>query len=399
MEQKFNRLCIYFFYTSIIIYPLNILLSNFVKIIGFETLATKTIFACYLIVVLFEMYILYRFPISIKRLIILFLFYMLYFILYITSNDKVKHIFSSVDMVFIYFFYLPYAILILSRIKNFSILFSNKYINYLNATIIVTLFFAKYYLGDQTGYMPYSYNLLPIWIMFSFNYIDKPTITKTLVLLVMSLEGVIYGARGPLIWLAVSIIGYLILKIFEKETKFKLKITINNIIKFIISILIITISIFLFTKILSFLNIGNSYILNRFETGSLNQSSGRETMISIGMNYLREMGTNINGIFYDRTMMPGGIYVHNFILETLIAFGWIIGIVLVSVILWSIVKIFIVSNLINKKVMLLIVPAYFMKYFLTGSIYDDYSFIITMSIIFAIYKQEKPDKYIIRDKI
>lgn len=327
------------------------------------------------------------------------LLYVLYFILYITSNDKVKHIFSSVDMVFIYFFYLPYAILILSRIKNFSILFSNKYINYLNATIIVTLFFAKYYLGDQTGYMPYSYNLLPIWIMFSFNYIDKPTITKTLVLLVMSLEGVIYGARGPLIWLAVSIIGYLILKIFEKETKFKLKITINNIIKFIISILIITISIFLFAKILSFLNIGNSYILNRFETGSLNQSSGRETMISIGMNYLREMGTNINGIFYDRTMMPGGIYVHNFILETLIAFGWIIGIVLVSVILWSIVKIFIVSNLINKKVMLLIVPAYFMKYFLTGSIYDDYSFVITMSIIFAIYKQEKPDKYIIKDKI
>ncbi len=397
MEQKFNRLCIYFFYISIIIYPLNILLSNFVKIIGFETLATKTIFGCYLLVILFEMYILYRFPISIKRMLILFLLYILYFILYITSNDKVKHTFSSVDMVFIYFFYLPYAILILSRIKNFSILFSNKYINYLNATIIVTLFFAKYYLGDQTGYMPYSYNLLPIWIMFSFNYIDKPTITKTLVLLVMSLEGVIYGARGPLIWLAVSIIGYLILKFSEKETK--LKFTINNKINFTISILIFVSSIFLFSKILSFLNIGNSYILNRFETGSLNKSTGRENMISIGLNYLKEMGPNINGIFYDRTMMPGGVYVHNFILETLIAFGWIIGIVLVSIILFSIIKTYILSNIINKKVMLLIIPAYFMKYFLTGSIYDDYSFIVTMSIIFAIYKQEKPDKYVIRDKI
>lgn len=395
MEQKFNQLCIYFFYISIIIYPLNILLSNFVKIISFETLSSKTIFGCYLLVILLEIYILYIFPISIKRMLILFLLYILYFILYITSNDKVKYIFSSVDMVFIYLFYLPYAILILSRIKDFSILFYSKYINYFNSIIIIASFFAKYYLGDQTGYMPYSYNLLPIWIMFSFNYIDKPTITKTLVLLVMALEGIIYGARGPLIWLAASIIGYIIFRFSEKETKFNINISIN----LIISILIFVISIFLFSKILSFLNIGNSYILNRFETGSLNQSSGRETMISIGMNYLKEMGSNINGVFYDRTMMPDGIYVHNFILETLIAFGWIIGIAFVSIILFSIVKVFILSSIINKKVILLIVPAYFMKYFLTGSIYDDYSFIITMAIIFAIYKQEKPDKYIIRDKI
>lgn len=67
----------------------------------------------------------------------------------------------------------------------------------MNYFVIISTFVAKYFFHNQTNYMTFSYQLLPIWLLFTISFIHKPNLFKLGVALCMLLEGVVYGARGP----------------------------------------------------------------------------------------------------------------------------------------------------------------------------------------------------------
>ncbi|HFI0830211.1 TPA: hypothetical protein ACGOX1_002092, partial [Streptococcus suis] len=52
-------------------------------------------------------------------------------------------------------------------------------------------------------------------------------------------------------------------------------------------------------------------------------------------------------------------------------------------------KTFIISSITNKKVIIFAVSSFFLKYFLSGSMYEGESFIIMLALVFAVYRQEK----------
>lgn len=389
-NKLFNKWSVSFLYVSIVIFPLNMLLSLLLQKIGFAFLAARSIYICYAVVYLLALVIFTRFGVSIKRLVVLYGIYFLYFILYLTADPFVKDIFSGVVMTMIYLYYLPYSILILSRIDDFSLLFSSKWIEYTNYFVICIAFIVKYVFNDVTNYMTYSYNLLPIWVLFTLNFIHRPTLIKAGIAVVMLLEGVIYGARGPLIWLAVGGILGLLLELIEN--KIIRRLTLKKFSRFIFSLGIFAGIFFLVRQRLGTIEIEGSYILSRLQQGDLGDSTGRVVMIDTALSYLKFMGGEINGLFFDRTIMPEKIYVHNFILETLLAFGWMLGgLVLVSL-LFFVCKIFLMSNYINKKMVIFAVSSFFLKYFLSGSMYEGESFIIFVAILFAIYQQETSRK-------
>lgn len=387
-----NKWGVYFFYFSIAIYPLSMMMNIVFQQINIDFLTGRSIYIGYGLVYLFAIIVLVKFGFSLKRLVALYFIYVLYFMLYLTSPQSVKSIYSSTVMVMIYIYYLPYAVLILSRIGDFSQLFSSKLIECTNYVIIVSSFIAKYFFQNQTNYMTFSYQLLPIWMLFTFSFIRRPTLLKAGVALVMLLEGVIYGARGPLIWLVIGAVVYFIFLAFEN------KIISNLSLKKLLQI-VLWLGLFmgLFSvarKSLPALNIENSYILNRLEQGSIGVSTGRNEMIDIAINYLKQMGGEINGLFFDRTLMPDNIYVHNFILETYLSFGWFIGTLILISLVYFIGKTFLYANKTNKIVLIFAVPAFFLKYFLTGSMYEGDSFIIMMALVCAIYSQAKQERKI-----
>lgn len=385
-----NKWGVYFFYFSIAIYPLSMMMNIVFQQINIDFLTGRSIYIGYGLVYLFAIIILVKFGFSLKRLVTLYFIYILYFILYLTSPQSVKAIYSSTVMVMIYFYYLPYAVLILSRIGDFSQLFSSKLIEYTNYVIIVSSFIAKYFFQNQTNYMTFSYQLLPIWMLFTFSFIRRPTVLKAGVALVMLLEGVIYGARGPLIWLVIGAVVYFIFLAFEN--KFISNLSLKKLSQIVLW-LGLFIGIFsIARKSLPALNIENSYILNRLEQGSIGVSTGRNDMIDIAINYLKQMGGEINGLFFDRTLMPDNIYVHNFILETYLSFGWFIGTVILVSLAYFVGKTFLYSNNTNRKVIIFAISAFFLKYFLTGSMYEGDSFIIMMALVCAIYSQAKQER-------
>ncbi|HFI0831907.1 TPA: hypothetical protein ACGO1V_000287, partial [Streptococcus suis] len=376
-----------FFYFSMAIYPLSMLMNIVFQTMNFELLAGRSIYIGYGLVYLFAIILLIKFGFSLKRLTALYFIYILYFILYWTSPQAVKSVYTGTVMVMIYIYYLPYAVLILSRISDFRQLFSSKLIEYTNYFIIVSSFIAKYFFQNQTNYMTFSYQLLPIWMLFTFSFLRQPTLLKAGVALVMLLEGVIYGARGPLIWLVIGAVAYFILVAFEKKIISNL--SLKRLGRFLLW-LGLFIGIFsLARNFLPALNIENSYILNRLEQGSIGVSTGRNEMMDIAIAYLKQMGGEINGMFFDRTLMPNNIYVHNFILETYLSFGWFMGTMILFAFVYFVVKTFLSADMSNRKVIVFAVSAFFLKYFLTGSMYEGESFVILLALVYAINGQEK----------
>ncbi|NQJ21211.1 hypothetical protein HO566_01410 [Streptococcus suis] len=391
-NRLFNKWGIYFFYFSMAIYPISMVFNLFFQSINFDLLAGRSIYLGYGLVYLFAIIVFVKFGFSLKRLVVLYFIYILYFIMYLTSPQSVKSVYTSTVMMMIYVYYIPYSVLILTRISDFSQLFSSKLIEYTNYVIIVSSFIAKYFFQNQTNYMTFSYQLLPIWMLFTFSFIRRPTLLKAGVALVMLLEGVIYGARGPLIWLVIGAVAYFILVAFEKKiiSNLSLKRLGRFLLWFGLFIGIFSIA----RKFLPALNIENSYILNRLEQGSIGVSTGRNEMMDIAIAYLKQMGGEINGLFFDRTLMPNNIYVHNFILETYLSFGWFIGTLILISLVYFIGKTFLYANKTNKIVLIFAVPAFFLKYFLTGSMYEGDSFIIMMALVCAIYSQAKHERKI-----
>ncbi|NQI70785.1 hypothetical protein HO594_06340 [Streptococcus suis] len=260
----------------------------------------------------------------------------------------------------------------------------------MNYFVIISTFVAKYFFHNQTNYMTFSYQLLPIWLLFTFSFIHKPNLFKLGVALCMLLEGVVYGARGPLIWLIAGAMAYIILEAVDKKAIRHL--SLKTLIRFGVWLSIFAGIFSIARKSLPTLNIENSYILNRLEQGNIGVSTGRNTMIEIAVSYLKQMGGEINGLFFDRTLMPTNIYVHNFILETYLSFGWFIGTLILISLVYFIGKTFLCANKTNKIVLIFAVPAFFLKYFLTGSMYEGDSFIIMMALVCAIYSQAKQER-------
>lgn len=87
---------------------------------------------------------------------------------------------------------------------------------------------------------------------------------------------------------------------------------------------------------------------------------------------------NINGLFYDRSILPNGMYSHNIFIEIFLSLGWVFGIVFLFFILKKMVRALNNQSLEGKIIwayfmaVLFFTILYFWKYIWRGKICDFY---------------------------
>ena len=106
-----------------------------------------------------------------------------------------------------------------------------------------------------------------------------------------------------------------------------------------------------------------SYILLRFNLGMLGESNARTDIFQICLNEIAKMGLNINGLYYDRLILPKGMYAHNIILESVLSLGWILGILFLFWIFSSILKSYTLQNNEGKIVTIFLTTVLFLRFF------------------------------------
>lgn len=128
----------------------------------------------------------------------------------------------------------------------------------------------------------------------------------------------------------------------------------------------------------------SSYILTRLTMGSLSESNARERIMDTCIQNIKKMGLNINGLFYDRSILPNGMYSHNIFIEIFLSLGWVFGIVFLFFILKKMVRALNNQSLEGKIIWAYFMAVLFLRYFISGSIFGEGKFVIFISVMIAM---------------
>lgn len=243
---------------------------------------------------------------------------------------------------------------------------------------------SKVFFKDTSDYMEYSYNILPfacIVLICAVKYKQKMQWIFSLISLIAL---GIYGARGALLAFLLCGIFISIVDVYYSNSKQEF---VNRIFHYFVYIALFYIGVVLFLpKLLDSNLVENSYILKRINLGILKESSGRSTIMQICFEAIKKMGLKINGLYYDRIILPNGQYSHNFILESMISLGWFLGSSFIIWIFWCLIKGYMKQEQDGRTVFIFIVFALFFRYILSGSIFSEGKFIIFMAALISLNK-------------
>lgn len=197
-------------------------------------------------------------------------------------------------------------------------------------------------MAEKLNYMTVAYNALPgICVLFfdAFEYRKKAIHALWIIASICILLG---GCRGALLTMAVTFMLWW-MRSFKRITVPKLICLLAIILILIVVITNITSIAIWFDRILRTLGY-SSRILNKFlgtaEDGAILEYSGRAAMSSTVIRNLDILG---HGVYSDQVLLDG-TYVHNFVLEILYQFGYLLGIPILGGILFFLRKTNIVAR-------------------------------------------------------
>ncbi len=244
--------------------------------------------------------------------------------------------------------------------------------------------------GQSTSYMNNAYMALVPTSLLYVDSMEKKKTVRLLFAVFASLLVVVSGSRGAAICM-IGVIGlYHIL-----SGKMTVK-------KFAVVLVVVSASIVLILNLESilmalsglFAKMGISTRLIDLVNGKENgiyQLSGRD---DIYLGAVSEFGIFGSGLFYDRLLRSGG-YVHNFIIEVILNYGYFIGI---AILLFLLVKILRSVSILRRDPRLdvwaaIIIVIMCIKYMVSDSYLISQDFWLLMGIIFSVdskrYKKTK----------
>lgn len=299
---------------------------------------------------------------------------------FIISNNDAKQYYITTEMTLVYLLYIPSCVCVLSKSSDWHYLFYKK-TTYYFADILILIAFIYKLLNQNLNiddYMTYSYNLLPLWGIVMVGTLVFHKKEQAVFLLISFVQGLLFGARGPIGFLVVLWIGILVFQIVHTKNLRK-----HNV-KIIITSLIIVLIVGFGIDSLLYSDLSqSSYIFNRMRTGLVYELSGRESIYSACENVMSSMGLSINGLFYDRTFLSNNTYAHNFIYETILSFGWIFGILMLLVFAIYVLKAF--KNALKSDAIFFIITitcTLFLRFFISGCIFDEGAFYIFIGCLY-----------------
>lgn len=342
-------------------------------------------FHIYLMLMFYMLALLIKYKIPLKNAGVVLGIIAFYGVSYMWASPQAKQYFNTTEVTSIFLAFAPIAFFCTARVNNWEKLFDDKFILVLTDAVIVLSLISKIQNINIVDYMTFSYELLPLWglcLVSAFCYKHK---LQWIFVIVGAFEGLIYGSRAPILWLIV--LAFVIWLLFSNEDIRNKRYghLVPGILMFIIAIVAIQ---FLLPMIMQSTFSSTSYVLRRLQGGSLFEGAGRNTIYAGCRNIIREMGFSINGLFYDRTVLPNGLYSHNIVYEVLISLGWVLGIPFLLFIFYSIGKSFFVQNNNGKVIVVYFVSMLFLRYFVSGSIFDETQFVLFMGFTFSMLSRK-----------
>lgn len=384
LENKLRQKRLNCVFLMLLIYPIYNLILVIKQKTGLSFLDNNLMVALYICVLVYAITVILRAPVFKRSFLIIFLIYISIFLLYIVSNPLVKSEFYSIYNWIMYLYFIPISVFVILRIDNWFDLFNNKKYVVISDIILLISFLSKVFFNDDTDYMAFAYDILPftcIILICAVKYKQKIQWIFSLISLVAL---GIYGARGALLAFIICGVSIFLLDVYYSSTR---TIFVNRIIMCTGIVVLLCIGIdFILPKLVNSSLVENSYVLKRISMGMLGESNAREQIIKSCLEAIYGMGLNINGLYYDRLILPNGLYSHNFVLESLLSLGWIIGTCFLIWIFKCLIKGFISQGQNGKCVFIFIVSSLFLRYFLSGSIFGEGKFILFMASLISINK-------------
>lgn len=379
MEDKKNDSFLMISFLLLISLPAYRCLMFVLNLAGVEV--PLRMFHIYLLLMVYMLVLLIKYRMPLKSAGAVLGIIAFYGVSYMWASPQTKEYFNSTEVTSIFLAFAPIACFCTARVNKWDKLFEDRFILIFTDTVIVLSLISKIQDVSVADNMTFSYELLPLWgicLISAFYYRHK---AQWIFFIVGVFEGLIFGSRGPILWVIILAFSTWLLLSNEDIRSKRYGHLVPGILIFIIAIVAVQ---FLLPLIMQSAFSNVSYVLRRLQGGSLLEGAGRDILYDGCRKIIREMGLSINGLFYDRTVLPNGLYSHNIVYEVLISLGWIFGIPFLLFIFYSIGKSFLVQNISGKVIVMFFVSTLFLRYFVSGSIFDEAQFVLFMGFIFSM---------------
>lgn len=221
---------------------------------------------------------------------------------------------------------------------------------------IMVFFFAKGSSASQ--YLTFSYNMLTQLFFLIFFSPSKNKMIHYLIVILGLISFTLGGARGALVCLIIAV-GWMCSTI--RKTKKGLLIATSISISGLFIVILKNKVILLITNLLEYFSINSRSIRYMMEGEFLNDS-GRLSIFAAGKQAIGLIGKGFMG---DRVAI--GIYPHNLVLEMLVHFGVLLGMVLVAILLLLVCFALLSKNTPEYVWIIMLFPCGFLKLMITGS--------------------------------
>ena len=232
--------------------------------------------------------------------------------------------------------------------------------------------------------MEFSYALLPFSFLAYYELRKRVSIINIILTIAVIFTLLVYGSRAAVMFLLLFILIYEMFFHSEQVNKRRIFILVIG------AILLFVVWLswdYIENYLLQFATNYNSRFLTKLLNNELLLSKGRESLAIRSREAISKMGLRVYGIFGDRQFL-NGVYSHNIIYETLLSFGWILGILLMLKFCSSSAKILFAKH--QKHIKLLYVLFFlclFAKFSVSASFMESGNFFIFVAIIIALRKQ------------
>ncbi len=296
-----------------------------------------------------------------------------------TLFPKLNEYFTDTSFILSTLYFFPISALIIFRIDNWNNFFKIYYpFAFLSALLgAFVVFFSnsvQYGDGEFFSYMEFSYNMLPGYMALYCIWRRSKNVI-TLVAFTISFASIVsFGARAAVLFGLTFIVCF---ELFNSKVK-PYKIILLTGFTFIIIIFLESIV----GSLLQLEIFSNSRFLNHIVRENLFKSQGRDYLSSLCIQRLNNVGFEFSGIFGDRPYLHGGVYPHNIFYEIIMQYGWFIGTLILSYIIYTIGYDFFIKK--YKVVVLYFVLALLGRYLISGSYLIEGKFWIFMFSILSI---------------
>ena len=380
MEDKRNIYCLSITFLLIILKPAYECILFLMDMVGLSVVLRMH--DLYMAVIVFFCFITVRFKLPLKNLVTVLLVLVFYGISFLWTNEDARQFFYSSDVSAILLVVIPVSFICTARTYEWKRFFNKRvFLITVDLILLISLVFKlnNYSFSD---YMSFSYNLLPLWgicLISAFYYKHR---WQWLFFAIGVYGGIVYGARGPILWLLILTMFLWIIIAVDDINKRKLS---NFLPLLLLAVTVVVLIQYVLPMIINTDFSNTSYVLRRLRRNSFFEDNSRAYIYEECKRTISNMGLSIPGLFYDRTVLPGGKYAHSFFYEILITFGWVLGIPIILLLLYFIIKTISEQNNEGLVFAVFFCCTFFFRYFISGSIFDEPQFWEFLAMMYSLH--------------